>query len=111
MNHGSTEKWEGNREPDLTRSRVGEKRHRRQEIRTEKNRGKGAKTPVSTSYPADGETKAWACWGLKELESRTMADLSRGHGTGRGNTSHLSPSSEEATGLGVISKVGRGWQR
>lgn len=99
------------REPDLTRSRVGEKRHKETRDRHREEQRKGAKTPVITSYPADGETKAWGWWGLNELESRTMADLPRGQGTGRGNTSHLSPSSEEATGLGVISKVGWGWQR
>lgn len=49
MNHGSIEKWEGNRRPDLTRSRVGEKRHR--ETRdTHRREEQGAKIPVSTSY-------------------------------------------------------------
>lgn len=67
--------------------------------------------PVTTSYLAAGETEACGWLEVKEPESRTMVDLPRAEGMGRGNTSDLSPSSEEASGLGVISKVGRGWQR
>lgn len=58
--------------------------------------------PVTTSYLAYGETEAWGWLEMKEPKSRTMVGLPR---------ADLYPSSEEASSLGVISKVGRGWQR
>lgn len=57
---------------------------------------------------ADGETEVWEWGDLKVPENRPFS-LEGGYQGG--NTSHLSLSSEEASSFGVISKVGRGWQR